>query len=234
MQGNTVQTLIDYVKDISGLSGVSNAKVIRALNFGVDKYSRIAVTSSGKWRFDSSNHGDISRITSTITSTDDKVSLPTELITIERVEVTDDSGKYQIVKPVDIRDNKDKALDTIYESDGVPKYYDYDSRHLYLYPNSDTSRTLRVTGSRAHPRFTVGNLTQDVGVIPIDEEFVAFYAADRLMIGSSDSARSAVRQELMVMEADIRDLFSKRDQDTPRRLKGSIPSVFTKRSRGKR
>lgn len=233
MESNTVQTLIDYVKDLSGLDNASNAKIIRALNFGADSYSRIAITSSGKWRFDSSNHTDLPRITATIDSSDTKVSLPTELIAIERVEVTED-GKYQIVHPIDIRDNQDESLSTVYQTAGLPKFYDYDSRHLYLYPTSNTSRTLRVTYSRAHPRFSTSNLTQSIGVIPIDEEYLAFFAADRLMIGSNDPSRPQVRNELMVMEANIRDLFSKRDQDTSRRLKGKTPSVFMGRSRGKR
>ena len=150
METNTLQTLIDYVKDISGQTNASNAKIIRALNFAVDKYSRIAITSSGKWRFDSANHGNIPRITTTIGSGNDKVSLPAELIAIERVEVLED-GQYEIVNPIDIRDRNDKSLSAIYETSGLPKFYDYDSGYLYLYPVSDATRTLRVTYSRSRP-----------------------------------------------------------------------------------
>lgn len=233
METNTVQTLIDYVKDLTGQTNATDAKIIRALNFGADNYSRIAITSSGKWRFDSKNHGNLPRITTTIDSSDNKVSLPTALIAIERVEVIED-GKYQVVHPIDIRDRQDQSLSTIYDTNGLPKFYDYDSRHLYFYPTSDTSRTCRITYSRAHPRFSTSNLTQDVGVVPIDEEYLAFFAADRLMIGSNDPSRAQVRNELQIMEENIRDLFSKRDQDTARRLKGKTPSVFMTRGRGRR
>jgi hypothetical protein len=233
MESNTVQTLIDYVKDISGQDNASDAKIVRALNFGADKYSRIAITSSGKWRWDSSNQTDMPRITTTVGSSDTKVSLPTELIAIELVEILED-GDYQLVQPIDIRDNDSESLSAVYDSAGLTRYYDYDSAHLYLYPVSDSSRTLRVTYSRAHPRFSTSNLTQNVGVVPIDEEFLAFFAADRIMLGMNDPARTQVRQELQMMEADIRDMFSKRDQDTSRRLKGKTPDVFMRRSRGNR
>lgn len=230
MQTNTVQTLIDYVKDITGLDNASNEKVIRALNFGVDNYTYLAITSSGKWRFDSKNHQNLPRITTTIGPSDHKISLPTELIAIELIEVTEDS-KYQIVHPIDIRDEQDHSLSTKYETNGIPRHYDYDSRHIYLYPTSDTSRTCRITYSRAHPRFTTSNLTQEVGVVPIHEEYVAMYAADRLMLGSNDNNRNNIRNELQVMQQEVRDLFSKRDQDTPQRIKGTVPSVFRNKSR---
>lgn len=233
MENNTVQTLIDYVKDLSGQDNASDAKIIRALNFGVDHYTYLAVTSSGKWKFDSSLNTDLPRITTSVDSSTSKVSLPTDLIAIDKVEVTE-NGKYQVVQPIDRRDNQDESLDTVYDTNALPVRYDYDSAHLYLYPISDTSRTLRVSYSRAHPRFSVDNLTVSVGTIPIHEEYVALYAADRIMLGMSDTARSAVRQELMVKEAEVRDLFSKRDQDTQRRLKANIPSAFMRRSRGKR
>ena len=233
METNTIQTLIDYVKDISGQTNISNAKVVRALNFGVDDYTRLAITSSGRWKFDSPNQSNIPRITTTIGSSDEKVSLPTDLISIDMVEVLE-NGKYQVVNPIDRRDSQDTPLSSIYDTAGLTKYYDYDSGFLYLHPQSNTSRTLRITYSRAHPRFSTDNLSQSVGVIPIDEEYIAFYAASRVLIGTKGNARVDVRDELVRMRRDIKDLFSKRDQDTVGRLKAKVPSVFKRGGRSNR
>lgn len=233
MQNNTVQTLIEYIKDLTGQTNATDAKLVRMLNFGVDHYTYLAITSSGKWKFDSANHDDLPRITTPVDSSDNKVSLPTPLIAIDKLEVTE-GGKYQVVQPIDRRDNQHESLETVYAQDGLPRFYDYDSAYIYLYPTSDTSRTLRISYSRAHPRFTTDNLTQSVGVVPVHEEYLALYAADRLMIGSNDPSRTQIRNELQVKQEEIRDLFSKRDQDTQRRLKANIPSVFMRRSRGRR
>lgn len=233
MQSNTLSNTIDFIKDITGLTGASTAKIIRALNYGADHYTYLALTSSGRWKWDSTNQTDINRITTTITSANDKVELEVDTITVNRVEVLVD-GKYQIVHPTDIRDNNEEPLQTQFNDAGIPKYFDFDGRQLYLFPVSDQTRTLRVTIGRAHPRFTASDLTVGMGVPPIHEEYLALYAADRLMIGSSDTARTAIRNELTVKEAEIRDLFSKRDQNTGRRIKSMIPSVFMHRSRGKR
>lgn len=233
MQTNTVQTLVDYIKDLTGQTNLSDAKAIRAINFAVDNYTYIALTSGGKWKWDSSNQTDVPRVTTTIGASDEKVSLETELLAIQQVEILE-NGKYKPLDPIDIRDRQDASLSTVYSGTGEPQYYDYDSGNLYIYPQSDTSRTLRVTYSRAHPRFTTSDLSSSIGVVPIHEEYIALYAADRVMIGTNDPSRTQIRNEMVAKEAEIRDMFSKRDQDTQRRLKASIPSTFMQRSRGKR
>lgn len=226
MQTNTVQTLIDSVKDLTGLTNLSTAKAIRALNFGVDDYSRLTILASGKWRQDSTNHGNVSRITTTLSSGATKLSLPAELIAIRQVEVLQE-GKYLIVEPTDVHEHPDYPLSSKYSESGLPKYYDYDSSHLYFYPTSDEARTVRVTYSRAHPRFDTGNLSQDTGVLQIDEEYVVLYAADYCAVGASDSARVAIAQKLADKKRDVMNTFSNLDQDTPRRLKPSTAGPFT-------
>lgn len=225
MQTNTVQTLIDYVKDLSGQSNASTAKIIRALNFAVDHYSYLRITANGTWKWDSRNHSDLPRVTATLSG--NKLSVENELVAIQHVEIYD-NGLYHTVYPKDQR-TEVEPLDNVYNGSGIPKYYDYDSRHLYFYPTADQSYTVRVTYSRAHPRFSTDNLTQSTGLEPIHEEYIALYAADRIMLGMSDSARVAVREELRIKEQEIKDLASKKDQDTPRRLKGKIPSTFMRK-----
>lgn len=221
METNTVQTLIDSIKDLSGQTNLDNDKAIRALNFGADDYSRLAVFSSGKWKQDSPNSTGLPRITTTISGSNAKVSLPTELLAIEKVEIQVD-GKYQPVDPVDIRDDKSISLETKHDTAGTPLKYDYDSGYLYIYPVSDVSRTLRVTYSRAHPRFTADNLTQATGVVPIDDEYIVLYATKYVMTGTNDPSITGIKNDLAVLKNDIKNAFSKRDMDTKRRLKGLI------------
>lgn len=230
---NTLADTIQYVKDLTGQTNASDAKIVRALNYAVDHYTYLALTSSGKWKWDSTNQTDKPRMTTTITSATDKVELEVDTITVNQLEVLVD-GKYKIVHPIDIRDNQEQPLESEYSVAGVPQYYDFDGRNLYLFPVSDATRTLRVTVGRAHPRFDSSDTTVSIGVSPIHEEYIALYAADRLMIGSNDPSRTQIRNEMTVKQEEIRDLFSKRDQDTGMRIKSKIPSVFRQRARGKR
>lgn len=214
MQTNTVQTLIDYVKDISGQSNLSTAKAIRALNFAVDHYSYLKITSSGRWKWDSKSHGDLSRVTTT--TSDTILELEDELTAIQSLEVLVD-GSYQLVENVDQRDY-DRPLSTLTTGTSYPTYFDLDGRFIRLYPAPTGSWTYRLTYSRPHPRFSADDLTAETGINPIHEEYIALYAADRVMLGMSDSARTAVRNELTVKEREIRELASKRDQSTAIKL----------------
>lgn len=233
MQTNTLADTIEYIKDITGQSNLSTSKAVRALNYAVDHYTYLALTSSGTWAWDSTNHDDLRRITTTINSATDKVTLEADTITIQLVEILVD-GKYHPIHSSDIRDDSLNSLSSTYAVAGVPQRYDFDGRQLYIYPTSDSSRTLRVTVGRAHPRFTTSDLTVGVGVSPIHEEYIAIYAADRVMLGTNDPSRTAIRNELTVKEQEIRDLFSKRNQTTPTRVKSKIPSVFMRGTRGNR
>jgi hypothetical protein len=211
---NTVQTLIDYVKDLTGQSNASTAKIIRALNFAVDNYSYIKITSSGRWKWDSRSQGDLN-VVSTTTS-DSILTLEDELTAIQSLEVLVD-GSYKLLENIDQRD-VDRPLSTLTTGNSYPAYFDPEGRFVRLYPAPTGSYTYRLTYTRPHPRYSADALTAETGIEPIHEEYIALYAADRLMIGSNDPSRTAIRNELSVKEREIRDLSSKRDQSRPMKL----------------
>ena len=228
MQTNTVQTLIDSVKDLSGQTNLSDAKAIRALNFGVDDYSRIQLTSSGKYAWDSRNQGDVQRVT--VTTADATLDIENELITVKQMEILI-NGKYQTLTPTDQKNDHYIANKN---GSGTPDSYDLDGQIIRPLPVPDTAYTYRLTFGRAHPRFTTDNLTQSTGVIPIDEEYVVLYAVKYVMTGTNDPSITGIKSDLFEKKQEIKDLASKRDQATTRRLKASIPTAFMQRSRGKR
>ena len=216
MQTNTVQDLIQEVKDLSGQSNASNAKVISALNRGTDRLSAIRLEIARKSGWDSRNQTDVSRVTAT--TSDTTLLLEDELITLLELERQNADGTFTKLMPIDRRDSEYEALK---DQVGTPRAYDLDGRLIRPFPAPNSLNTYRLTYGRPHPRFSVDNLTQSTGVLPTEEEFLVFYAADRIMIGMSDSARTAVRNELTVMERNIRTLAANVDQATPKRLKPS-------------
>lgn len=229
METNTVQTLKDYVIDLTGQTDLKDSKFIRALNFTVDEYSRIRIFGSGKWKRDSTNHGDLARVTTTASG--QKVSLESEMIAIEYVDIIGDDGKYHRITPKDQRDF-DVPPDTLYDTAGFPVVYDYDNHHLYFYPSLSSTRTIRLSYKRAHPRFTTSSLSsQDIGIVPIDEEFLAVGTAKRITIGSNDPSHVEIREMYERMKEDIKNSIPLQDQDTPQRMKGTVPTVFQRRSR---
>lgn len=225
MNENTLQTLYEAVKDLTGQSSLSQAKFIRAINFGVDDYTRQRLLASPRFTPDSGLYGNISRVTTTLGVDEAKISLPTELITIRQVEILN-GDTYQVVEPTDIQDHSDYPLDTKYPGTGLPVMYDIESNHMYFYPKSDEARTVRMTYQRAHPRFTVADLTGNTGVLSIDEEYLVLYASDYVMIGSSDTARVAVAQKLADKRKDIRTMFGNLDQDRAKKVRVAQSNAF--------
>jgi len=227
---NTLSDTIEYIKDLTGLTNASDAKIVRAINYAADDYSRIQIFSGGKWKKQSSNHTDLSKASTTVTGS--VVSLETEVIALEYVDYYRD-GKWVRLNPTDQRDNN-QPLDSIHSSGDYATEYDYDDHNLYFYPGFSSATSVRISYKRAHPRFDPTDLTVGMGVTPIDDEFLALGGATRLTIGSNDPSHVSIRNMYETMRLEIKDSIPKQDQNTPQRIKSNIPSVFMHRSRGKR
>lgn len=219
MQQYTVQTFIDYVKDLSGQTNASTAKIIRALNFGVDHLWTLKQIAASRTNPDSSNHTDVSRTTVTTSNTTLNLSGGDldlgEVLTFRHLEIATGST-YTRLYPIDSRDAEYEYLQN---QTGEPTHYDIEGNIIRLYPLPDASYTYRLSYGRVHPRYSVDNLTQATGLLPNEEEYVALYAADRLMIGSNDPSRTQIRNELTLKADEIKDMTSLRDQTTSKRLK---------------
>lgn len=213
---NTVQDLIQEVKDLCGQSNATNTKVISALNRGTDRLSAIRLEIARKSGWDSNNQSDVSRVTTT--TSDTTLLMEDELLTLLELETLNADGTYTKLDPIDRRDSE---YETLKNQSGTPEAYDMDGRIIRPLPVPNTSVSYRLTYGRVHPRFSVSNLTQATGVLPTEEEFLVFFAADRIMIGTNDPSRTQVRNELTVMERNIRTLAANIDQATPKRLKPS-------------
>jgi hypothetical protein len=216
---NTVNTLVDYVKDLSGQTNAPIAKIIRALNFGTDHLSTIKLMAGSKSNPDSSNHSDLPSTTVTTSATTLSQSGGDldngELSTLRRLEI--DFGG--VLTPLRTIDTRDADYEWLQNQTGTPTRFDLDGNLIKLLPVPDRSYTYKLTYGRVHPRYEATNLTQATGLLPNEEEYVALYAADRIMIGTSDSARVAVRNELPIKQREIEKMAALKDQSTSKRLK---------------
>lgn len=225
---STLQGLVQHLRFTSGQDSLDIEDATRLLNFALDDYAYLALTSSGRWKFDDLTHvngsGDETFPTATATLSADEESVPLEssFLMVNQVEVTDDNGKYKILDPTDIRDHTEETLSVKYETNGEPKLYDYDAHSIFFYPRSDTSRTVRIFYSRASPYFDTTDTTATVGIPRIHHHYLALNAADKLADRLNDNNAPRLHNKVLEEENKIRDFFSKRDQDTPRKLTAII------------
>jgi hypothetical protein len=222
---NTVQTLIDYVKDISGQTNAPTAKIIRALNFGTDNLSVIKLMTGSKTNPDSSSNTDLP--STTVTTSDTTLALSGgdldegEALTFRHVEISI-GGEYRRLIPIDSRDSEYEYLQG---QSGTPEYFDIEGNTIVPLPVPNTSYTYRLKYGRVHPRYSEDNLTASTGLLPNEEEYVALYAADKIMLGLNDSNRTAVRNELTVKAEEIKKMTALRDQSVSKRLKPKSSTI---------
>lgn len=238
-----VSQIIDDIKYIAGADTLTNARAFSLINYGLDRYSNIAILSSGRWKFDASTHQDqdgnptLPIATATLNAGEESIPLNTTFLTINQVQVYID-GKWQVLTPSDTRDNKQEVQGTTYAVNGKPMKYDYDAHNLFVYPRAETSTPIKILYSRATPHIT--QVTDTLGIPSIHEQYIVDFVCYRIGIRTVDGSKTDLRAEIQKWEGVdgvsggiIRDWYSKRDQDTPRRLKGMTPSVFMITSRGK-
>lgn len=227
MEINTVQTLVDYVKDLSGQTNAPIAKIIRALNFGTDHLSVLKLMAGSKINPDSSNQTDLSRVT--VTTSNSVLDLSGgdldigEAMTLRHVEISL-GGAYVRLNSIDSRDSEYEYLQN---QTGEPQYFDVEGNVLRILPAPAGPYTYRLSYGRVHPRYSVDNLTQNTGLFANEEEYVALYAADRIMIGTNDQSRTQVRNELTLKAEEIKKMTGLKDQSTSKRIKPARSS-FTR------
>jgi hypothetical protein len=217
----TLQGLYQDVKFKSGQDSLLFEHFVRMCNFALDDYGYLALTSSGRWKFDDFTHEDsdgdrtLPIATATLTSAEASIPLETDFLMIEKVLV---DGK--ILLPVDQRDFRDISPAELYGSAGTPGRFDYDAHNLFFYPPNDgTSRTVKIHYSRSSPYFDVEETNATIGIPRGHHKYLSLNIRSQLNERTADANETSIERKLLIEETRIRDFFSKRDQTTGRSLK---------------
>lgn len=244
---STLQGAIQHLRYITGQDSLSIEDAKRLLNFALDDYTYLAMTSDGTWKFDASTHTNSSGnptypiATATLTAGATNIPLSTDFLAINQVLIENNNGRFDVLRPIDTKDNKDNDLRDVYNATGEPQYYDYDAHGLFVYPASDRNRIIKVKHTRAIPYFDITDTTAEIGIPRIHHEYLPLKASLKIGFRLSDSDYSKIKREIVQWEGEegtsnigkIRKYYSRRDEDTPNRIKPIIPGVFTGGRRGR-
>lgn len=120
--------------------------------------------STGNWQYDDANQTNMpSGVTSLVNGTQ-SYALPTEALTIQRVEVADSSGQSYELQPI-TKEMVDDAMSEFHDTAGTPVYYRPVGNTIILYPapNYDSSGGMRVYYDRDVIDFTTSDTTKTPG-----------------------------------------------------------------------
>ena len=247
----SLQGLFQHTKFLTGTSNLSIEDFTRLANFAMDDYSSIVMSADGRWKFDDSTNTTNPQGYTQVTAGQRGYTLATNYLQINKVMVKVD-GKWTVLEPIDQRDYKDQALEEVFKSDGTPRYYDYDGQQIKLYPATDFSdsgvvsednpeenASLHVDFARPTTYFNTTDTTATIGIPRVHHQYIALKAAHAVALSNNDPSVTTLEKELVAWEGKerqgrlsggkIREYFSVRDENRPRRLKPSLNSTFTNR-----
>lgn len=215
---NTQAQLVSHLRFLAGQNSnsLSTADAVTLLNFAIDEYSYIAMTSDGLWQVDDTEDSGVSRATSTITSASNSISLNIEHLQLSFVELEDSNGDKTRLTPYDLRKEDTTTPDSTPTS--KPTKYDFYGGVLYLDTYTDQEYTIRIFYTRPFNHLTEAGTSTEVGVPSIHTEYLVLHALARLGLRTADENRVQVRQEVDLLEDKIRDFYANRDEDTEERM----------------
>jgi hypothetical protein len=225
----TYQTVADQIKFLTGQDNLQTADLIRVINFAIDSYSDLAMKSDGRWKFDPHTTTTNPIATATLTANQTQYELDTNFLQIDRVEVLVD-GKYKPLEQIDRVEYKTQSLSTTFETAGTPRFYDYDGNAIFLYPASDETITEGLKVFYTRPVDYVTALSETIGIPRVHVEYLALHGSNQVGVRTNDSNRVDLERKIMVQENKIKDYFTTRDEDRPRRIRPKEEATFISRT----
>ena len=210
------------VEDSRFLAGVDSAAfatadVTRCVNRWYYNACLAAWESSADWQFDDSNVTGFPIATTTLVASQPDYSIPTNALTIDRVEVKDNAGNYAVVSPIDDTQIS-QALDEFMETDGLPRYYRLVKNSIILYPapaaaSVTTSAGLKIYFTREVDEFATSDTSQEPGLPEPFHRILSFGAASDFALAKGLPNHAALKTSAGELMAELRKFMARRHVD---------------------
>lgn len=189
----------------------------RIINRWYEKAVGKILEADGRWQFDDSNYTDLPIATTDLTNNQQDYSFSTTHLRVTRMEVKDRSGTWTWLQPMDQNDVRRRSITEMGEQDGVPVYYDKLANSVFLYPKPNYTQAagMKVYFQRTADLFIVTDTLKDPGFASIFHRYLALGTALEYAIANSLSTVKiqSFRDELLRMEIDIKEFYSKKSKD---------------------
>lgn len=210
----------DGLGKISGNSTLLGLWTTR-LNIARNRADSIILASDGTWQADDSNHTDVSIIVTNLVANQRRYTVDTDengnvILEIHRAYILS-GGAYQIMTPVD-----ETLEPNFYDgrnNTGISTRYGKKGNviTLELLPPATVTDGLKMEVTRESEYFTTSDTTKKPG-LGLYDVYLADWASFEYAGNNSLANVNLTAQRLLTMEEQMKDYFSRRDHDTPKRL----------------
>lgn len=226
MQFNSHVSSLDLISDISFWTKASTTRYplvdrTRNANFALDRMCALALESDGRWKWDDTNHTDQPvGTTSLVANQQDYEISGASFLKIDKVQILQSDGKYQIIDPVD--EHSPDAINLMEKRQtGTPLRYLKRGNSIYLDPilGSALSAGLRIFFQRNVSYFVDTDTTKEPGFAQPFHRLVSLYASEDYLAANGIVGRLAtVQRKIQFMEAAFIMFYSHRDEDQKVRI----------------
>jgi hypothetical protein len=163
-------------------SSYALADITRNINNSyLDTVRRIWDCAAG-WQYDDSNQTTLPVGYATIVHNQQDYEIPTTAQRIQRVEIKDSSGNFQLLKQIDIHDIDNQSMSEFLETAGLPQYYDIVGHSVMLYPTPSSAYCTLASGiavyvDREPTLFTTASTTAEPGFASSFHKILSYSAA---------------------------------------------------------
>jgi len=177
--------------------------------------------ANGSWQYDDGNYTDLPSATADLVSGTRKYALPSDALTVQRVEAKNEAGDWYVLKPLD-KERIALGLDEFMETDGQPNYYRLVNGVIELMPGSNYASTggLKVYFDRDSVDFAYNATTATPGFASPYHEIIPIKASiEWLKVKQPQSPTLQVLlQDDLRVETSLKEYYGKRFKDKVKRI----------------
>lgn len=199
-----------------------------AVNLALDRYTELAIKSSGMWQWDDSNHEKYPIIKTNLVdgrrdykfTTDEEGAL---VLDIYKVFVADEQGIYHEIYPVDVQSERGtESFTDGLNTEGVPFRYDKTANGIFLdsIPSYNATLGIMVYVNREGSHFVKTDTSKRPGVPGIHHEYFVLRPSYSRARTKSLKNKNDLKADLLQMEKDIIEYFGRRERDRSSVLQG--------------
>lgn len=172
--------------------------------------------ATGNWKYDDGGFSDMPTATANLVANQTSYALPTDLLTLERVEIKDKDGNWFRINPL-AEKNLPGAVDEFQDVPSQPLYYTLVNGVINLHPASDYNQdaSIKLYFSRDSVDFVVGDTTKTPGFASPYHEIIPIKAAiEWYKVKQPQSPTLPILiQDDLKLEQSLKEFYAKRFKD---------------------
>jgi len=178
--------------------------------------------SNGNWQYDDGNYTDIPSATTDLVSGTASYALPSDALTVQRIEAKDSTGLWSVLTPITKELLNGIAVDEFAKTDGSLMYYRLVNGTIELFPASNYASTggLKVYFDRDSVDFATSDTTKTPGFASPYHEILPIKASiEWLKVKQPNSPTlPLLLQDDLKLEDSIKKFYGKRFKDYKPRI----------------